>query len=317
MASSATPARGARRTAAAAARKAAESPEAVVPEVIEATPLPVTEAPNPNLSATAKRLIEKHSTSLTMLQDNEDLTRKIDQSDLIMPKLKISQAMSAVNKQFSESRGKAGVAMGAWYTTTDSKDLGNTVYFVPLDMQKSRGMFVLGQGLVCRSYDLKQGVGDPGIACEGTFEEIHTLPADERGCANRLWGHENGRAIKPPCGLTYNYPGVLISEVEDPAEATKFSTVMLSIRGAASPAAKKLNTVVMSQGSGTWTNVLLELTVADRKGPAGEYYIPEIEFWDTTDAPEYAKLKRYAEATARSLNPNAVTATLEQNDVDE
>jgi hypothetical protein len=58
------------------------------------------------------------------MADNEDLTRKIDQSDLVMPKLRISQAMSKVNAQFSETRGKSGVGMGAWYNTNDSKDLG-------------------------------------------------------------------------------------------------------------------------------------------------------------------------------------------------
>jgi hypothetical protein len=75
------------------------------------------------------------------------------------------------------------------------------------------------------------------------------LPAEERGCSYRLWTHEDGRNIKPPCGLAYNYPGVLLTE-EPGADTTKMTTVMLSIRGAATPAAKKLNTIVMSQGRG-------------------------------------------------------------------
>jgi hypothetical protein len=119
------------------------------------------------------------------------------------------------------------------------------------------------------------------------------LPAEERGCSYRLWTHEDGRAIKPPCGLAYNYPGVLL--VDEPgADTTKMATVMLSIRGAATPAAKKLNTIVMNQGSGTWTNVIIELTVGKRNGPAGEYFVPEVEFFDLTDAEDYARIRRYA-----------------------
>jgi hypothetical protein len=53
MSASSTPARGARRSAAQAARQAANSPEAVVPEVAEVTPLPESEKPNPNLSSRA------------------------------------------------------------------------------------------------------------------------------------------------------------------------------------------------------------------------------------------------------------------------
>jgi hypothetical protein len=316
MSASSTPARGARRSAAQAARQAANSPEAVVPEVAEVTPLPESEKPNPNLSSRVVARPDAPKRTTLAMADNEDLTRKIDQSDLVMPKLRISQAMSKVNAQFSETRGKSGVGMGAWYNTNDSKDLGDVVYFVPLDMQKSRGMFVLGKGLVCRSFDLKQGVGDPGIPCEGTFEEIHTMPAEERGCSYRLWTHEDGRNIKPPCGLAYNYPGVLLTE-EPSADTKNMTTVMLSIRSAATPAAKKLNTIVMSQGQGRWTNVVIELTVGKRNGPAGEYFIPEVEFFDLTEAEEYARIKRYAEATARRLNPRAVAATLESDDLDD
>jgi hypothetical protein len=295
-----TPSRVARRTAANAARQSADSANVVTPEITESQDITLPEPPSADLSARradGKSVFHK-VTPLAMNVEQEDLTRRIDQSDLVMPKLRISQAMSAVNKQFSESRGKSGVAMGSWYNTSSSTDLGRTVYFIPIDMRKSRGRFVQGQGLVCRSFDLRQGVGTPGIPCEGTFEEIHQFPENERGC-----------------GISYNFPGVLIENIEDPAK-TKMTTVMLSLRGASSTAAKQINTLVMN-GSGVWHSVIVELGVADKNGPAGNYYIPTVDLFDLTSAPEYDRVARYAENAATSLNPNAVRATLESTGDDE
>lgn len=268
---------------------------------------------SPNLSR--ERALSESPRRVTPLAVvEEDLTRKIDQSDLIMPKLRISQAMSATNRRFSETKGKDGVAMGSWYHSTSGQDLGDVVYFIPVDMRKSRAMFVQGQGLVCRSFDLLHGEGDPGIECEGTIEERHTVPENERGCAFRLWKREEGgKNTPPPCGVTYNFPGLIVVDIEDP-EKTEILTAMLQLRSTGARAAKAIITHVMNLGDGTWSNVVIELGVDGRTNTKGTFYTPTADFYDTSDTLP-SRITRRAAAFARQMGSVDLRASIE-NDPD-
>ena len=242
----------------------------------------------------------------------DDPTRKIDTSDIVMPKLKVCQAMSKANTEYSTSKGKSGVPMGNWYHSTKNVNYGDTVYFIPADMRKTRAMFVQGQGLMCRSFDMRNGEGDPGGSCEGTFEEIHLLPETARGCPLRLWMRDPAtKSNTPPkCGVTYNYPGLLIADIDDP-EKTRMEQVVLQFRSTATQAAKTLNTVVMSEGEGQWANVILEMTLDTRTNPKGTFFVPVVDFFERTNEPEYERLGRRARALSQSLGGVNMRASLE------
>lgn len=322
MATASTNQRASRRTAASAARKGAAAPEqqAVVPEVEEidtaadeAFGMDEVAAPASAASAQLSPAVKSASSRTVALpMEQEDLARKIDASDLIMPKLKLIQGLSAVNKEFARTRGASGVPEGNWYHTNSATNLGETVYFVPVDMRKSRGYFVQGQGLMCRSFDMLNGEGTPGISCEGSFEERHEVPADQRGCALRLWKKDESSGVNrpPECGMSYNFPGLIIVDIDEPAKS-KILQAMLTLRSTGTAAAKAINTAVMEHGEGVWHNVVIELSSTEKNNSRGTFFTATADFFDSTEAPDFARVRRQAESFARSMNPARIRATIE------
>lgn len=241
-----------------------------------------------------------------------DLTRQIDASDLIIPKLKLSQAMSKSNTIFATSRGAEGVGMGNWYVTSQNKNLGGTVFFVPIDMRKSRSYFVAGQGLMCRSFDMLNGEGDPGGSCQGSMEEMLTMPAEKRGCPLRLWNDKT----PPKCGQTYNFPGFVMADNDGEPDLKSMTQVVLQLRSTATQAAKAINTFVMSEGAGIWQAVILELGVESKTNTRGTFFVPTVDFFDVTDPianPEYGRLRRRSDAMARQMGA-ATTQYIAEDD---
>jgi hypothetical protein len=241
----------------------------------------------------------------------EDLTRKIDVGDMVIPKLRISQAMSKANTLHASSRGTDGVQMGNWYNSANNQNFGETVYFVPADMRKTRAMFVQGLGLQCRSFDLVQGQGDPGILCEGTPEERLTVPEQHRGCPLRLWDDRT----PPKCGMTYNFPGfvVLADDIDNPGREARLVQVMLQLRSTATKTARQLITFVMNEGGRVWANCLFELTLDAQTNTKGTFFVPVIDLYDTLDQPQYERIRRRAYSMSRAMGAVA-TESFEDGD---
>lgn len=228
-----------------------------------------------------------------------DLTREVDQSDLIMPKLKICQAMSKVSR--------SGIPQGNYYHSTLNEDLGTTIRIIPVDMRKSRSLFKTGVGVVCRSFDLLQGEGDPGILCEGTPEERRTLPAKARGCPLRLWGERDpvtGKSPPPPCGLNYNYP-VLILDPDDPENGLT-KRAIISFRGTGSQIAKAINSMVTEQDL-FWNEAVIELSTEERTNWKGTFFVPTAKFTGIASGMTAEKAKRFS----TTINPAMVRASVE------
>ena len=330
-----------RRTAAADARRtAAERPprslltEEDVNDPEEAAP-PPTSAPTRPTAPTPPAQARGRSANLSLIREQrhamagdgarggrmalpmQDLSRQLDTGDLVIPRIKISQGLSKVNMLFATSRGKEGVQMGDWYHTTTGKTLGETIFFVPCDMRKSRSFFEQGRGLRCRSFDLLRGEGDPGILCEGTAEEIHTVPADDRGCVYRLWSEdESGNRVGPPCGLTYNYPGFVILDIEHP-ETTELLQGMLQLRSKATRAARKINTAFTTYGGGEWHRLIMELTVGSETNTKGTYFVPEAEVYGLTDEGEdFQRVYKRAGMFARSVGAADLKSSISADDSD-
>jgi hypothetical protein len=239
-----------------------------------------------------------------------DLTRQIDAGDLIIPKLRLTQAMSKTNLLYQTSKGSQGVQQGNWCHSQSNENLGETVFFIPVDMRKSRALFVQGQGLMCRSFDLLNGEGDPGGSCQGSMEEMLTVPAENRGCPLRLWNDKQ----PPKCGMTYNFVGLIIreSEIEDPSKAKPLRGV-LQLRSASTGVAKQINTYMVNEGQGVWHNIVLELGVEVKTNPRGTFYVPTVDFYDTTDAEGFGRMARQAASMARSMGNMNLRSSLEED----
>ena len=198
-----------------------------------------------------------------------DYTRQINQDDLIMPRLMLSQAMSKVNTDDI-------VRQGNWYHTGANENLGKEVLIVPMDQRKSRSrMDKDTDQVVCRSLDMVQGVGDPGILCEGTEEERYSLPADQRGCEYRLWKRVDGRNIPPECPIAYNFPVLIVSD-RDPEVAT-FRRAILTLRRTGSPAGQAIISAAYDQEL-PYHQLLFKLGVSSKTNARGQtFFAPSVE----------------------------------------
>jgi hypothetical protein len=163
---------------------------------------------------------------------------------------------------------------------------------------------------MCRSFDLLNGEGDPGGSCQGSMEEMLTVPAENRGCPLRLWNDKT----PPKCGMTYNFVGLIIreSEIEDPSKAKPLRGV-LQLRSASTGVAKQINTYMVNEGQGIWHNLVLELGVEVKTNPRGTFYVPTVDFYDTTDAEGFGRMARQAASMARSMGNMNLRSSLEDD----
>lgn len=273
-----------------------------------AAPVAIEEAPveAPPVTATVTQLRPpsrpQGTSGLRTPLPQYDPTRTLTQRDLVMARLKVSQAMSKVNQDDI-------VRMGNWYHTISQENLGQTVIVVPIDMRMSRSYFVDGQGVLCRSFDMVQGEGTPGLQCDGTEEERYTAKESERGCPLRLWKRTEGKNIKPPCGISYNYP-VLLLDPDDLAEGPT-RRAMLSLRGSASKTARMLNTLVTDGdrlGDLHWYEAVFELSLDTETNSRGQrYFVPTIRYLGRAEG----SVAERARAFFGQWNPESVRATYE------
>lgn len=273
-------------------------------DVVEATSEPLNADPVDGTTQVLQPRSNNASGS-TIALPQVDLTRELDASDLIMPKLKICQAMSKVSR--------SGIPQGNYYHSTLNEDLGNTVRIIPVDMRKSRSLFKTGIGIVCRSFDLLQGEGDPGILCEGTPEERATLPAKSRGCPLRMWGDkvpETGRSSPPPCSINYNFP-VLILDKDDP-ENGPTKRGIITFRGTGTQIAKAINSMITEQDL-YWNEAVLELGTEEKANWKGTFFVPTVKFIGNSSGMAAEKAKRFG----ATLTAGSVRASVEAYDSDD
>lgn len=313
--------RAARRSAVSAARRTAaaqtDTIEALDDLTADAPQSPVAE---PQAPSTPRTRLEGQGTSLqapsrpaqgqSVALPMRDMSRELGPRDLIIPKLKIAHNMSVVSKLYATSRGKEGIPPGVWYHTTSNKELGETVYFIPCDLRKSRSLFEQGIGVVCRSFDMLHGEGNPGGLCEGTNEEMMMEAEADRGCELRLWNRSATGNRPPSCQETYNYTGLIVLDHKHPGES-EVMQAMLQMRSTAVNAAKQMNTAVMMFAGGVWADAIMELRIESRSGPRGDYFVPVSDFYDTTAAEGWERIARRAKAFSRQLGAMDIRTSIE------
>lgn len=231
--------------------------------------------------------------------------RAIDERDVIMPRLALSHGQSKVVT--------SGILpAGIWYHSTSNANLGDSIYVIVTDMRKTMSYYVNGEGLKCRSFDLIKGEGDPGVMCFGTQEEIDEgIPESQRGCALRLWGERDsaGRSERPDCQMSYNFP-LLIMDPEDPYNGTA-RQALLTLRGTATTAGKQIISTVTESGN-MWHELVFQLSVGQKTGPRGTYYVPLVEFAGEAEG----KAGKLAAVLASRVAGNDLRSSMERSDVD-
>ncbi len=286
-----------RRRKAAEARKAASKAAPPTRDTIDLTPnadealINERRAAQAATGASMTLPVEPKATTMAVPTPLRDRSRDLGTGDVIIPKLKLSQAMSKVNTDNK-------VRQGNYYLSTTGQDFGPEVYIVPVDMQMSLSKFEQGIGVVCRSYDLVHGEGDPGILCEGTQEEIDSgIPASDRGCPFRLWtkNEATGKSVPPPCGKNYNYP-VLILDPND-LENGKPTMALFSLRSTGVQAAKLINSIV-TEGVLTnpvWHESIIRLGVETKTNPRGSFYVTTVEYVQETAGTVEKRAEKFAQ----------------------
>ena len=213
----------------------------------------------------------------------------LDAGDLILPRVKVVQAMS------QEAADKKA-APGDFYNTLTGENLGPEINFIPIITFKQRVLLVRqerrkaieealgaelseGDGLKCRSYDMASGIGEPGIAC-GT-------------CPLSAWGEGN---TPPLCTETYNVAA--LSEDGD--------LIILSFSKSGAKTGKRLFSMLRLATGAPWRRVYQAKTTQQRN-ELGNFFVPDVAV--AAAEPPAPELMRVAEHWNRQLGGTVIDVT--------
>lgn len=190
--------------------------------------------------------------------------------DLIMPRVKIAQQMS---QEVADKKADAG----DFFNTLTGESYGPGLSVQPILPFMQRVLLVRqerrdaiesalgtelseGDGLKCRSYDMVQGRGEPGIAC------------DE--CPLAQWTDGN---TPPLCTETYNV-----------AASTELGElVILSFAKSGAKVGKRIFSTIRMSASAPWARIFALTTRAERND-RGNFFVPD--FTISKEAPDTAQL---------------------------
>jgi len=182
--------------------------------------------------------------------------------NLILPRVKIVQQMS---QEFADKKADPG----DFFNTLTGEDFGAALRFIPLfpfmqrvfivrserkaavdDRLVAVGLPVLpeGDGLMCRSLDMYQGIGDPGVMCND--------------CPLSKW---EGRTGAPPCSETYNVAAL----------TERGALIILSFARSSAKAGRKMFSMLRFEPGRPWARVW-EAKTRLEKNDKGNFYVPDI-----------------------------------------
>ena len=191
---------------------------------------------------------------------------QLDSSDLVMPRVKVVQAMS---QEAQDGKAK----QGEFWNTLTGENYGESLRFIPLlpfkhrifilrderrkDVEtfaSSKGLVITfseGTGLKCRSLDFYQGIGEPGMECNA--------------CPLKDW-MDGG--IPPYCSETYNLAAM--TELGD--------LIILSFSKSAAKVGKQAFSMLrLARGGGAapWVNIY-EAETSKRSNERGTFAVPAV-----------------------------------------
>lgn len=218
---------------------------------------------------------------------DDDLATTLSREDIQMPQIRVAQGLSKVLKG-------GQVRLGEYYLHPEGVPLGQELDVILLNMFKTNMYFEVGQGLMCRSFDLRQGVGTPGIACAGC--PMAEVPKNAEG---QIIGASK-------CNTYYNYTALVIrssQEFDEPPMA------VLSFGRTAAPAGKLINSIKVTRTglSGPWYPIWFRLRMKETENRKGTFYVPVPAFGGKVEG----ELLELAATMAESLSPASLRASIE------
>lgn len=194
----------------------------------------------------------------------------LDAGDLILPRIKVVQKMS---QEVDDKRAEEGDL----FNTLTGEVMDRPLRFMPIVPFKQR-VFLLrderrpradaelaaahlgevseGSGLKCRSYDMHQGIGDPGVLCETE-------------CPLSKWTADNA---PPLCSETYN-----VAAMTELGEL-----IVLSFAKSSAKTGKKVFSMIRMKSGVPWATIYSMDTRTERNDQ-GSFAVPEVTV--TKDAP--------------------------------
>lgn len=226
--------------------------------------------------------------------------QQLDAGDLMLPRVKVTQQMSD-----EAQGGKAARAVpGDLWNTLTGENLGNELLFIPIITFKQRVFLVRrerrekadqqlasvgldpvseGDGLKCRSFDMFQGVGDPGIACGE--------------CPLSKWVDD-----RPPlCTETYNVAALTASDGD---------LIVLSFAKSSARTGKRVFSMLRLTTANPWSKVY-RITTREDRNDQGTFYVPDVAVTQERPVPE---LMRAAGEWARRLGAATVVNVSGEDD---
>jgi len=213
---------------------------------------------------------------------------KLRPEDLILPRVKIAQQMS---QEVADKKADAG----DFFNTLTGESYGDKLNVQPILPFMQRVLLVRqerrpaieealghelseGDGLKCRSYDMEQGKGEPGIACAE--------------CPLSEWTDGN---TPPLCTETYNV-----------AAATEIGElIILSFAKSGAKVGKRIFSTIRMSAAAPWSRIFAMTTRAERND-RGNFFVPD--FTISKEAPDTAQLEQ-ALHWARALKGVTIDVT--------
>src|SRR5882672_7505944 len=181
-------------------------------------------------------------------------------------------------------QGAAGFDEVEYFNTLTGENYGNLVQIVPLLFFKNRIYFRSkdeGGGILCRSDDMKHGIGDPGGECA-------KCPLNRFGTA------KNGKGKGKACTEFYNFPSLIVAE---DGRVHPEGMVVASFKSSGVPAAKdwlakmRLRQIDMFGG-------VYSLSSKKKKFPEGTAFVTNVDPAGNVSLETYQGAKQAHEAMA-------------------
>lgn len=226
---------------------------------------------------------------------NENVTS----DDVIVPRIALSQANSFELKK-GHAKYMPGLEAGQFFNTATKEIYGEEMLVINVHYFKSRIRWngkEIGSGMLCRSDDAVNGVGDPGGVCaKCEYAKFNTEEEDSR----------------PSCMMFMNFPCLVVPKggAIDPAGIVIYSMKSISLR-----TGKQWNTLVNIRNTDRFKG-MYKLKVVEDHRASGDSFQPAIENagWVSPEqlkvaAASYDLINSWREA-GRMPAPESETATI-------
>lgn len=216
---------------------------------------------------------------------------QMDRADVILPRIGICQAMSPQRKR-SNPTFIEGLNDGDIFNSVSNKVYGEEVELIPLQMTKSRILFNPlddGGGIKCQSLN---GVDGGQLSPQGCA-----------ACPNSRFSEDG---TPPACNIFYNYPALVLPDVEPAIFSLKSSGVKV---------AKRWNARMQLLGDLPMFAGVYKVKVIEQSNSSGTFFSPVITFVRYATEAEFKAAKGLYESF-RGKHVTADEADLREDEAD-